>query len=225
VATNPFLNTLITSAPALPVINENPTAGFQNNYSNILRLYFNQIDTFTTGISGPLGMRYIDAPHISASDSTDQYATANDTPKLVTWDTAASVKGFTLNPDGTATAKAPGVYKIDYSLQLVNTDNTSAHDAHVWLQTNGSFVLNSSRRFTVLAAKNPSNPGYITAYSSVTFEIEVDDQIGLWWATDQAFIDSVQSGVYMKAIPAITSPYNRPANPSATGSIIFLGRL
>lgn len=223
-ATNPFLNTLITSAPALPVINENPTAGFQNNYSNILRLYFNQIDTFTTGISGPLGMRYIDAPHISASDSTDQYATANDTPKLVAWDTAVSVKGFTLNPDGTATAKAPGVYKIDYSLQFANNAN-AVHDVFVWLQTNGTQVPDSSSRFTLQARKSASVPSYIVAYSSIVFEINVDDKIGLWWATDQAYIPTVQDGVFMEAIPAITSPYNRPANPSAIGSITFLGRL
>jgi len=223
-ATNPFLNTLNTSAPALPVINENPTAGFQNNYSNILRLYFNQIDTFTAGMSGPLGMRYLDAPHISASDSTSQYATANDTPKLVAWDTAVSVKGFTLNPDGTATAEAPGVYKIDYSLQLANNAN-DIHEAFVWLQVNGTQVANSSSRFTLQARKSASIFNYVVAYSSIVFEVQKDDAIGLWWATDQAFISGAQDGVFIEAIPAQTTPYARPANPSAIGSITFLGRL
>jgi len=218
-----FLNG--TKAPALPIADPSYSKGTQDRFSNILRLYFNQIDNVTGVVLGPLGLQYLDAPHISASDSTDQYATANNTPKLVAWDTAASVKGFALNPSGTATATAPGVYKIDYSLQLANTDNTSPHDAYVWLQTNGSFVPDSSRRFTVLAAKNSSNPAYITAYSSIVFEIDIDDEIGLWWATDQAFISGTQDGVYMEAIPAITSPYNRPANPSAIGSITFLGRL
>jgi len=215
----------IPKAPALPIAQQQYTKVYQDTFGNILRLYFNQLDTVNSAVLGPLGLRYLDAPHISASDSTDQYATANDSPKLVAWDTAASVKGFTLNPDGTATATAPGVYKIDYSLQLANTDNTSPHDAYVWLQTNGSFIPDSSRRFTVLAAKNSSNPAYITAYSSIVFEIDVDDEIGLWWATDQAFISGTQNGVYMEAIPAITTPYARPANPSAIGAITFLGRL
>lgn len=215
----------IPKSPALPLAHREYEPSYQNRYSSVLRLYFNQLDTANSAVLGPLGLRYLDAPHISASDSTDQYAPADDTPKLVAWDTAVSIKGFTLNPSGTATATAPGVYKIDYSLQLANTDNTSPHDAYVWLQTNGSFIPDSSRRFTVLTAKNSSNPAYITAYSSIVFEIDVDDEIGLWWATDQAFISGTQDGVYMEAIPAITTPYARPANPSAIGAITFLGRL
>lgn len=222
---NPYLNTLITSAPALPVINENPTAGFQNNYSNILRLYFNQIDAFSTGISGPLGMRYLDAPHISASDSTDQFATGDNTPKLVAWDTAVSVKGFTLNPNGTATVEVPGVYKIDYSLQLANSDN-AIHDAFVWMQINGTQVANSASRFTLQPRKSASEFNYIVAYSSIVFEINQNDQIGLWWATDKAANSGGSvNGVFIDAIPAQTTPYARPASPSAIGSITFLGRL
>jgi hypothetical protein len=213
-----------TRAPALPIAGNEYTRSYQDRYSNILRLYFNQLDTINAAVLGDLGMRYLDAPHISASDSTNQYATANDTPKLVAWDTAVSVRGFTLNPSGTATATAPGVYKIDYSLQFANNAN-AVHDVFVWLQTNGTQVPDSSSRFTLQARKSASVPSYIVAYSSIVFEIDVDDEIGLWWATDQARIVGTQDGVFMEAIPASTTPYARPANPSAVGSITFLGRL
>lgn len=215
---------LIPKAPALPIAQQQYTKIYQDTFGNILRLYFNQLDTVNSGVLGPLGMRYLDAPHISASDSTDQYATANDTPKLVAWDTATSVRGFTLNPSGTATATVPGVYKIDFSLQLANTDN-AAHDAFVWLQTNGTQVVDSSSRFTLPARKGAGNYSYIVAYSSIVFEIDVSDEIGLWWATDQAFISGVQDGIFMEALPAQTTPYVRPSNPSAIGSITFLGRV
>ena len=56
-------------------------------------------------------------PHIGASDTTDQYATANDTPTIVNWNTLDTASGFTLAA-GAATATYAGIYKIDYSLQI-----------------------------------------------------------------------------------------------------------
>ena len=215
-----------TQSPALPVTNEPPSAGFQNNYSNILRLYFNQIDNFSGVLGGPLGMGYLDSPHIAASDSTDQFADGNDDPTIVKWDTAEAVNGFTLNVDNTAQVKVPGIYKIDYSLQFTNTDNTSAHDVYVWLQENGTQIPNSSSRFTVPSAKSATTPAYIVAYSSIVFVANPEDKIGLWWATEKAYnpVGPVK-GVYMEHIAEQTTPYVRPANPSAVGSITFLGRL
>lgn len=214
---------IIPKSPTLPLADVQYNPAYQNRYSSILRLYFNQLDTVNSGILGPLGMQYLDSPHIAASDSTSQYATANNTPKLVSWDTAASVKGFTLNPTNTATATVSGVYKIDYSLQLANTANTT-HDVYVWLRVNGGVIPNSSSQFTLQARKSTGSYTYIVAYSSVVFEADEGDAIGLWWATDQAYISGVQDGVYMPALPAQTTPYVRPANPSAIGSISFLGR-
>lgn len=215
---------IIPRAPTLPLANAEYSTSFQNRYSSILRLYFNQLDTVNSGVLGPLGMQYLDAPHISASDSTSQYATADDTPKLVAWDTAVVVKGFTLNLDNTATVSVSGVYKIDYSLQLANTAN-AVHDAFVWLQVNGGVIADSSSRFTLQARKSTGEYTYVVAYSSVVFEAEQGDAIGLWWATDQAYISGVQDGIFIEALPAQTTPYARPANPSAIGSITFLGRL
>ncbi len=214
-----------TRAPALPLAEPVYTRDFKNRYSNILRLYFAQIDSVIQGLLGSNGGQYLELPHISASDNTDQYATANDTPTLVLWDTLESSSGFTLNPSGSATAAHSGVYKIDYSLQLANTDN-AAHDAYIWLQTNGTVVARSTSKFTVPARKSAGVYSFIVAYSSVTFEIQEDDEIKLWWATDQAYnpVGPVD-GVYMEFIPAQAVPYVRPANPSAIGSIVYVSRL
>jgi hypothetical protein len=214
----------IPRAPALPVAQQNYTKIYQDTFGNILRLYFNQLDTVNSGVLGPLGTRYLDAPHISASDSTDQYATADDTPTMVLWDTAEYINGFTLNPSGTATVDVAGFYKIDYSLQFTNTDNTAAHDVFIWLQENGTVIPNSATRFTVPVAKSASVPAYIVATSSIMFEADPSDEIGLWWATETAATSGGTKGVFMEHLPAQISPYARPANPSATGSITFLGR-
>ncbi|MDV7402610.1 hypothetical protein RZS08_64910, partial [Arthrospira platensis SPKY1] len=109
-------------------------------FGNILRLYFNQLDSANSALYGPLGMTYLDSPHISASDSTDQYADGDDDPTIVRWDTAEAANGFTLNVNNTATPTVEGIYKIDYSLQFANNDNTAQHDVFVWLQTDGSLI-------------------------------------------------------------------------------------
>lgn len=166
--------------------------------------------------------REINFPHIAASDSGDQYADADDDPTIVTWDTLAESVGFTLNVNNTATATYSGVYKIDYSLQFANTAN-AAHDVYVWLQVNGSDVADSMTSFTLPARKSAGVPSYLCAYSSITFDIQAGQSIGLWWATDKAYNTTGPiDGVYMEHIPVQTTPYNRPAAPSAIGSIVYV---
>ena len=211
-------------APALPIAKNDYTKIYQDTFGNVLRLYFNQIDSVNSAVLGPMGMQYLDAPHIAASDSTNQYAPGNDTPTLVKWNTAEAVNGFTLNTNNTATAQVSGIYKIDYSLQVVNNANT-IHEIFVWLQVNGSQLTNSASRFTLAARKSGSIFSFIVAYSSVVFEAEAGDDIGLWWATDLAAQASpAVDGVFLNALPVQTTPYARPASPSAIGSITFLGR-
>jgi hypothetical protein len=218
--------TLVPSkAPNLPVSTAEYSYQNQEQFSRALRLYFAQIDNDWQAILGTDGQKYIQSPHIAAEDTTNQYAAADNTPKLVAWNVLSSASGFTLDPAGYAVAQQDGVYKIDYSLQFANTDNAQ-HDVFVWLQTNGTVVPNSSSRFTLAARKSASVPSFIVAYSSITFELARDDEIRLWWATEKAYNPTGPvDGIYMEAIAAQASPYVRPANPSAVGSITFVSRL
>jgi len=212
-------------APALPLAEPDYTRSFKDRYSSVLRLYFNQIDGIFQNLLGDNGGQYLQNPHIAATGNTDQYADGDDSPTLVLFDTVETASGFTLNIDGSATANQDGVYKIDYSLQLINTANVS-HDTFVWLKTNGSLVTDSSSRFTVPARKSAGVYGFVVAYSSIEFKIAKDDVIQLYWATETAY-DPVGpvNGVYLEAIAAQTLPYPRPANPSAVGSINYVSRL
>jgi hypothetical protein len=212
-------------SPALPLAQTEFSPQYTNRYSNILRLYFNQLDAAWQGVLGTNGSQYLQTPHIAASANADQIASGDDVPTLVSWDAVESISGFTLDPGGYAIADQDGVYKIDYSLQLANTDNAS-HDVFVWLQVNGDLVSGSSSRFTVPARKSAGVFGFIVAYSSIEFEITKDDEIRLWWATEKAYnpVGPV-AGVYMENLPAQTLPYPRPSNPSAVGSINYVSRL
>jgi len=211
-------------SPPLPV----PPAGYDQQYITqlirVLGLYFRQLDSLT-----PLQADYfwgsgreLRNPHIAASDSTDQYAGGNDTITVVKWNTLDSGLGFTLSAPGSATADYAGIYKITFSLQFVNTANT-VHDAVVWLRVNGADIANSTTSFSIPARKSTGVPSYLCGYSEVVFEMAVGDTMQLMWATDQAYSTTGPvDGVYIYADVAQTSPYARPAIPSALGSITFV---
>lgn len=216
------LNT--TVAPALALC---PTQFSQQHFdilNNQLRIYFNQLDTFNSIVSDPLGGGYLSFPHIGASDLTDQYATADNTPTIVKWNTLDSGLGFTLNPNNSATALQAGVYKIDYSLQFANTDNVQ-HDIDVWLKINGVDVPGSTSKISIPARKSAGVYSYSLMYSTVMFTLQADDYLELYWATDKAYSTTGPvDGVYMEYKPAQTSPYAHPSIPSAIGTITFVSR-
>ena len=216
---------LVPKAPNLPIAPGEYEARLHEQFTNILRLYFNQLDNFNGALNGTSGGGSLQFPYIAAEDNGVQYASGNSVPTVVTWDTLVSANGFTLNIDNTATASVSGVYKIDYSLQLANTAN-ALHDVYVWLQVNGSLVAGSTSKFTLQARKSASVYNYIVAYSSIVFEINAGDSFKLWWETDLAYnpVGPVD-GVYMDYIPAQVSPHARPSAPSAVGSITFVSRL
>lgn len=163
----------------------------------------------------------ITLPHIGASDSTDQYAGGNDTPTKVKWNTLDTSYGFTL-ASNEATAAYDGVYKIDYSLQFVNTSN-GQEDVFVWLQVNGSNVAGSTTQFTVPARKSAGVYGYLCAYSTVTFSVNAGDTFALYWATPLAYNTTGPiDGVYMEYVASQASPYARPSIPSAIGAITYM---
>ena len=208
-------------APSLPNATTDYSQQYQDQISNVLRLYFAQIDNFTRALIIPDGGSALTFPHIGASDLTDQYATANDTPTIVKWSTLDSGSGFTLASNA-ATATYAGVYKIDYSLQYVNTDNAQ-HDVDVWLRINGTNLVGSTSKFTIPARKSAGVFGYSLAVSFVMFTLDANDVIELYWATNKAADDSpVVNGVYMEHKVAQTVPFAHPSIPSAIGTITFV---
>ena len=193
--------------------------------NNALRLYFNQIDNGLGFLLSDTGGSNLSLPFVAASDSTDQITANADTPTVVKWNTLEGGNGFTLNSPGSATALVSGIYKITYSLQFVNTDN-AIHNAAVWLKVNNADVPRSTTVFTLQARKSAGVFNFVCAYSEVVFSLEAGDELELYWAADAAYrVSPARDGIYIEAIAAQTSPYVRPAVPSAIGSITFVSRL
>jgi hypothetical protein len=219
-------NRIINPAvPNLPLGTRQYEQRYQDQFTNILRLYFNQLRNALNELLSNNGGKYISFPHIAASDSATQYATAANTPTIIQWSSLDAGSGFTLNANNTATAQATGIYKITYSLQFANSDN-AIHDATVWLRINGSTsaddVANSTTIFTLQARKSALLPNFVCGYSEVVFSLNAGDSVGLWWGTNQAATSGGATGIYIYALPAQTTPMAYPAVPSAIGSITFV---
>jgi hypothetical protein len=215
-------------APNIPIAPVAYDQRYSDQLMSALRLYFNQIDNFGSGLSANDGGSHLQFPFVAASDNAIQYATAANTPTIIQWDTLDAGSGFTLNVDNTATASYSGTYKITYSLQFANNDNV-VHDSIVWLRVNGSTsaadVPNSTTIFTVPARKSAGIPSYICGYSEVVFSLAAGDKVGLWWGTDQAATSGGATGNYIFYQAAQTTPMAYPTTPSAIGSITFVSAL
>jgi len=216
------------AVPNLPLGTEQYERRYQDQFTNILRLYFNQLQNALSELLGNNGGRYIGFPYIAASDEALQYATAANTPTIIQWTTLDSGSGFTLNANNTATAQVSGIYKITYSLQFANNNN-AAHNAVVWLRVNGDTstadVTNSTTVFTLQARKSAGEPNFVCGYSEVVFTLNAGDSVGLWWGTDQAATSGGATGIYIDYQAAQTTPMAYPEVPSAIGSITFVSAL
>lgn len=220
------------ATPNLPIAPKEYEGRYHDQFSNVLRLYFNQLKNLNDQLvslasqfeDGTYGQTII-FPNIGAYYYPDQYATAANTPTVVLWNGTSSLHGFTLNADNTATAQYTGIYKITYSLELANSDNV-AHDVICWLRVNGDTsaadVANSTTVFTVPARKSAGVYSYAGAYSEVVFELQAGDKVGLWWGTDQAATSGGALGTWIYARAAQTTPMPYPETPSAIGSITFV---
>ena len=211
-------------APNLPIGPVDYSQQYQDQFGNVLRLYFNQIDNFCQPFSSQNGGAYLRFPFIAASDSATQYATANNTATIVLWNSLSNGSGFTLNANSTATAEFAGIYKITYSLQLANNFN-GAEDVIVWLKSNGTQINNSTTIFTVPARKSAGIPSYVCGYSECVFPLNAGDNVGLYWGTPRAAFANGVTGTYIYALGAQTTPMAYPAVPSVIGSITFVSAL
>lgn len=209
-----------TKAPTLPFAPVQYDRPYHDTFNNILRQYFNTLDNVTQQLLSKAGGHFLTFPHIAAQDTTDQYATGNNIPTKVLWNTLDSGLAFTLNPNSTATPEYRGIYKIDYSLQVYNTDS-QINDIYVWVRLNGNDVAGSASHFSI-PNRHGGTDGALVAYSSIVFDVAEIDEISLYWATNLAATSGGVAGVYLHASPARTTPFAMPSIPSAIGSFTFV---
>jgi hypothetical protein len=215
----------LVAPPALPLATREYVRGEEDRYRGVLRLFFNALTSDVNAVIGTEGGRFIESPHGSFYDTLSQTAAAN-TPTAVRFNTTvvSDTTGFAITNNGVGnptriTAVYPGVYNLQFSLQLQNTDN-SQQEVAIWVRVNGVDIPESAGDVTVPARKSASIYGLLIPAWNLVVSLDAGDYVELVWATSSALVTIP----YVPAWTTVTlaTPYIRPAVPSAILSVSFV---
>ena len=209
-------------APRLPVATPIYDANYINQLTNVLRLYFNQLDktigqlkvdtTGGTNIDGS-GLR---VPYGAFSSDQDQTITAN-TATLMTLNTTDFSNGVSISSSKITVATA-GVYNLQFSAQFQNTDN-QIQDISIWLRQNGTNIVGSTGLVSIPARKSASageEAHQITGWNYYV-SMAAGDYIEIYWSATLA-------SVSIQYYAAGTSP-TRPSTQSVVATMSFVSAL
>ena len=224
-ATTPLQVTTIypVIAPRLPAGPIDYSQQYQDQFTNILRLYFNGVDTTfdsllgntKTGTPSHPGGAYLAYPYAAVQRTTDVTFAAN-TATQVTF----NVNDF-LNDcanDGTdgIHVNVAGIYNYQFSAQFRNTD-TQIHSAWIWLRVNGVDVAGTGSKFDVTSSHGGVD-GYVIGAANFYVQLQANDYVEMWAAVSNV-------AVTFGAIAAQTSPFAMPSIPSVVATLSFVSRL
>ena len=208
-------------APNLPLATPEYDRQFQDQFENILRLYFNQLDNAFGSLLGPTGGKYLKFPYGAFSSDQDQTTTAN-TATLMTLNTTDFSNGVSIDSSKIRVASA-GIYNLQFSAQFQNTDN-QIQDISIWLRQGNdggsSADITGSTGFVSIPARKSASAGE-EAHEIIGWNyylsMQVDDYVQIWWSTTNATVT-------IQAYPASTSPV-RPSTQSVVATLSFVSRL
>lgn len=157
------------AAPNLPLAQAEYGRQYQDQLNNVLRLYFNLLDSSVNNVIGVNGGQYVDCPSGLFFNTADQtFALANTAYSVVFNQTylnnaVALVSGSTSQVGVTVA----GIYNFQYTAQLLST-NSSAKTVYIWISRNGVDIGFSTRAITL-----SSNNEY--AEANWSFNIDLDE--------------------------------------------------
>jgi len=196
-----------TVAPNIPLSPREYSASQQEQISNALRLYFNQVDNFTRLVGGPLGGSNINNPFGMFMSSVDQESAGVTSENIVQLDEVILSNGIRVENNEEIRFSTAGQFLVTVSLQVTNRDNV-IHEFELWAKQNGSNYPLSNTRFDIPERKSASIWGHSTPAVNGIFTVTNPSEEYLrmaWWS------DSLL--VYLQHYAARTSP-DRPAIPS-----------
>ena len=211
---------IITPAtPNLPLGTVEYERRYQDQYSNVLRLYFNQLKNALSLLFGTRGGKYLEFPYAAIQRTTDKTFTSN-TATEITFNQNDFLSGCANDTTDGITVEQAGIYNYQFSIQFANTDS-QAHTAWVWLRINGVDVPGTGSKWDI-PAKHGSSDGYMVSAANFYVQLKSGDSVSLYAAVAQAYVPATTPGVYMEAYAAQTSPFAAPSIPSVVATLSFV---
>lgn len=200
------------SPPALPLAREQYDRPYQDQLNNVLRLYFEKLNSNVNNLTNDTGGRHLQFPYAAIQRTTDKTFTAN-TATQITFDQNDYLNGCTNDGTDGITVNYNGLYNYQFSVQLKNTD-TQIHSAWIWLRVNNVDVPGTGSKFDVISSHG-GTPGYVIAACNFYVDAVAGDTIEMWAAVNN-------TAVTFEAEAAQTSPFAMPAIPSVVATLTYV---
>jgi hypothetical protein len=200
-------------APRLPSAPQEYNAQYQEQFMNILRLYFNQLDNLTGVVLGESGGRFIRFPYGAFSSDQDQPTTAN-TDTLMTLNTTDFANEVSISSSKITVVNA-GVYNLQFSTQFANT-NSNVQDVYIWLRQNGTNIPGSTG-FVSIPGSHGGTDGHSIIGWNYFVEMQASDYVEIYWSVPNA-------AVSIQHLAASGSP-TKPSTQSVVATLSFVSAL
>ena len=210
-----LLPLLPSKAPNLPIGPVEYSQQYQDQLLNALRLYFAQVDNFSQGVSGNNGGGFLRFPYGAFSSYTSQSTTAN-TATLVTMTNTDFANGVSLNGSSGMVVENPGIYNMQFSVQLENSDN-APEDVFIWLKQNNVDIIGSTGKVGIPARKAAGNPSHDIKGWNYFLSMNAGDDVQIYWSTTNA-------NVTIPTYAASSSP-TKPSTASVVATMTFVSAL
>lgn len=196
----PFFSLNNITAPRLPSAPFEYDARYQDQFLNVLRLYFNQLDNFIRLLQRGDGGAALNFPYGSFYSDVDQTAVAINTAYAVTFNNSPITNAVRIgSPTSRVVVDYPGVYNLQFSLQLDKTSGGLAN-IYVWARVDGTDVAWSTSRIHIQG----NNAETVAAWNFVLKLPNAGSYFELMWATDDitAYLLHEAATAFAPAIPS-----------------------
>ena len=204
--------------PRLPTAPQQYETRFQDQHSDVLRLYFDRLNNNLNSLTGVDGGVYIQSPHAMLMSDQDQANASITAANILTYNQPVIQQGIEVRNSGELWFEQAGQYLVTFTLQVSNRSN-ALQEFEVWAGYNGSDYPLSNTRFDIPARKSGSIWSHIVPAVTGIFTVANPSTEYLtikWWASS--------TGVFLEHYPVNTSP-TRPAIPSVIMTVNLISRL
>ena len=161
------------------------------------------------------------APYGAFSNNNGQTATSTATTDVVEFDTTEQSNGVYLSNTTRIYVRNGGIYNLQYSLQLKNSNNDAEY-ADVWFRKNGVDVADSASRFGLPARKSTGDPSHLIGAMNIFLDLAAGDYIELAGSVSNTTVEleylAANATIPRPAIPAVIFTVNYVA-PMAYSNI------
>lgn len=166
-------------APRLPAATKEYEENYVNQLTNVLRLYFNQLDNILGQLKASSDTSGLRVPYGAFSSDQTQTTTAN-TAALMTLNTTDFTNGVTISTSK-ITVAAAGIYNLQFSAQVQNLDN-APQDIFIWLKQNGTDITGSTGKVGIPARKSAGVPYHDIKGWNYFVSMAANDYIEIYWS-------------------------------------------